>query len=249
MIQQHFWIKIGDGMQASMWFDKWDVICPLSSLITPRAIANAGFTLYTKVADVYRQGEWGWPDQWLARYLILHNIQHIDLHPRSDKVVWRSSGGKELDYSASSVWEDIRAAQNEVPWSSMVWFPQANVRHSFFMWLLVWNGVKDIAGLSSVANSWDIIYNHLVQFASSKKAVHVIGKLVVSAAGYFVWQERNSRLFTSKKRCVARLTEIILATVRMKLHTMRFKRTSQVERILQEWSLPRGLVVEDDDCG
>ncbi|XP_021985804.1 uncharacterized protein LOC110881999 [Helianthus annuus] len=286
MVQQHVWTKIGDGTSASMWFDKWDVICPLSSFITPRAIANAGFTLKTKVADVYRQGEWEWPDQWLTRYPILLNMQHIDLRNMNDKVVWRSSAGKELDYFA----------QNEVQWSSMVWFPQAIPRHSFFLWLLVnkklktqdvmarwcasgninfnlmccslcslgpdshehiffectygsqvWNGVKDIAGLSSIANSWDMIFSHLVQVANSKIAM--ISKLVVSVAGYFVWQERNFRLFTSKKRSADRLVDIILATVWMKLHTMRFKRTSQVERILQDWSLPRGLIVEDDDCG
>ncbi|XP_022037864.1 uncharacterized protein LOC110940588 [Helianthus annuus] len=281
-----------------MWFDKWDVVCPLNSFISPRAIANAGFTLKTKVADVYRQGEWEWPDQWLTRYPILLNMQHIELRNMNDKVVWRSSAGEEVEYNTFNVWDDIRVAQSEVQWSAMVWFPQAIPRHSFFLWLLVnkklktqdvmarwcasdnmnfnlmccslcslgpdshehlffecsfgsqvWNGVKDIAGLSAIANSWDMIFTHLVQVANSKNAMHVICKMVVSAAGYFVWQERNLRLFTSKKRSAKRLVDIVLATVRMKLHTMRFKRTSQVERILQDWSLPRGLIVEDDDNG
>ncbi|XP_021975495.1 uncharacterized protein LOC110870622 [Helianthus annuus] len=200
-------------------------------------------------------------------------MQHIDMRDMNDKVVWRSSAGKELDYSTFNVWDDIRVAQNEVQWSSMVWFPQSIPRHSFFMWLLVnkklktqdvmarwcasgnmnfnlmccslcslgpdshehlffectygsqvWNGVKDIVGLTSVDNSWDMIFSHLVQVANSKNAMHVISKLVVSVAGYFVWQERNLRLFTSKKRSAARLVDIILATVQMKLHTMRFKR-------------------------
>ncbi|KAJ0725657.1 putative RNA-directed DNA polymerase [Helianthus annuus] len=298
IIQQFVWVKLGDGTRTSLWFDKWDVICPLSSFITPRAIANAGFTLNMKVADVYNHGEWLWPDPWITRYPILLDIQHFNPRPYSDKVVWKSSSGKELDYCASSVWNDIRTAQDEVPWSDMVWFPQSIPRHSFFMWLLVnkklktqdimarwfslgnmnfnlmccslctsgpdshehlffecpystrvWKGVKEIAGLKDVTNSWESIYNHLVQLRGSKNAKHVIGKLVVSAAGYFVWQERNARLFSPKKRSADRLTDIILATVRMKLQTMRFKRTNQVDSILQEWSLPRGLVVEDDDCG
>ncbi|XP_022040481.1 uncharacterized protein LOC110943032 [Helianthus annuus] len=236
MVQQHLWIKIGDGKLASMWFDKWDAIFPLSSFITPRAIANAGFTLNAKVADVFRHGEWEWSDQWLTRYPILHNMQHINLWPMNDRVVWQSSAGKELVYSTFNVWDDIRVTQNEVQWAALVWFPQAIPRHSFFIWLLinkklktqdvmatwsasgnmnfnlmccslcsvgpgshehlffecsygsqVWNGIKDMAGLTSVVNSWDMIFGHLVQVANSMNARHVISKLVVSVPGYFVW--------------------------------------------------------------
>ncbi|KAJ0533368.1 hypothetical protein HanIR_Chr09g0407611 [Helianthus annuus] len=37
--------------------------------------------------------------------------------------------------------------------------------------------------------------------------------------------------------------------VRMKLHTLRFRSSIQVNSILQNWSLPRGLLIDDDDCG
>ncbi|KAJ0540263.1 putative RNA-directed DNA polymerase [Helianthus annuus] len=78
IIQQFVWVKLGDGTRTSLWFDKWDVICPLSSFITPRAIANAGFNLNMKVADVYIHGEWRWPDTWVTRYPILLDLQHFN---------------------------------------------------------------------------------------------------------------------------------------------------------------------------
>ncbi|KAI3797687.1 hypothetical protein L1987_32950 [Smallanthus sonchifolius] len=299
IVQHHIWTKLGDGTLTSAWFDKWDEFCPLSSFITPRVIANAGFRMTSKVADMCDHGMWVWPNEWVNRYPVLQNMHNIVLNPLSkDRLVWRSRSGKETEYSASIVWDDIRSVQNEVPWADMVWFPQSIPRHSFFMWLLVnkklktqdimcrwytsgntnfnllccslctsgpdshkhlffecfygtqvWNGVKGRAGMETVRNTWDSISDHLVRFAKSKNEKHVIGKLVVGAAAYFVWQERNLRLFSTKKRSADRLVEVILATVRMKLHTMRFKRTSQVERILQDWSLPRGLLIEDDDCG
>ncbi|KAJ0481420.1 hypothetical protein HanIR_Chr13g0642361 [Helianthus annuus] len=102
--------------------------------------------------------------------------------------------------------------------------------------------------MDTVHNSWDSIYDHLERYAKSTSARHIIGKLVVSAAAYFVWQERNQRLFSSRKRNAIKLIEVILATVRLKLQSMRFKRTNQIHGILQEWSLPRGLLMEDDDC-
>ncbi|XP_022019057.1 uncharacterized protein LOC110919088 [Helianthus annuus] len=113
----------------------------------------------------------------------------------------------------------------------------------------IWYGVRGRAGMGAIQNSWNDIFEYLLSIANSKKAANVIAKLVVGATVYFVWEERNRRLFTPKRRTKEQLIEIILSTVRMKLHTMRFRHSVQTERVLQEWSLPRGLLVADDDCG
>ncbi|KAJ0434391.1 hypothetical protein HanIR_Chr17g0881041 [Helianthus annuus] len=113
----------------------------------------------------------------------------------------------------------------------------------------VWFGVRDKAGMESVQNKWNVIFDFLVGIANSKMATHVIAKIVVAATAYFVWEERNRRLFSTKRRNEDQLIEVILSTVRMKLHTMKFKRTNQMARVMQDWSLPRGLIMADDDCG
>ncbi|XP_021996306.1 uncharacterized protein LOC110893508 [Helianthus annuus] len=299
VIQQHCWTKLGNGTTTSVWLDTWDDVCPLSSFITPRVITNAGYTLHTKVADINDNGMWDWPNGWTDRYPNLQTMSNFVLNPTvPDRLFWRTRTGREVDFSASAVWDDIRVVRDEVPWTGMVWFSQSIPRHSFFMWLLVnkklktqdvirswcvsgnanfnllccslctagpdshehlffecqyasqvWSGIKEKAGMDTVHNSWDSIYDHLERYAKSTSACHIIGKLVVSAAAYFVWQERNQRLFSSRKRSATKLIEVILATVRMKLQSMRFKRTNQIHGILQEWSLPRGLLMEDDDCG
>ncbi|XP_021979803.1 uncharacterized protein LOC110875919 [Helianthus annuus] len=113
----------------------------------------------------------------------------------------------------------------------------------------IWYGVREKSGMRSIENTWEKILNHLLQHADSKQATHIIGKLVVGASAYFVWQERNNRLFSSKKRNAAQLIEVILMTVRMKLHTMKFRRTSHVNQVLLEWRLPRDLLMDQDKCG
>ncbi|XP_022004512.1 uncharacterized protein LOC110902080 [Helianthus annuus] len=62
----------------------------------------------------------------------------------------------------------------------------------------IWIGVRDKAGMGMVQNKWDAIFDYLVGIAQSKTADHVIAKLVVNATAYFVWEERNKRLFTNK---------------------------------------------------
>ncbi|KAJ0909470.1 putative RNA-directed DNA polymerase [Helianthus annuus] len=298
-IRNHVWTVVGNGADTSAWFDKWDDVCPIHLIVTPRLIANAGFNMKTKVADVCCQEGWRWPSDWIDRFPVLANLSQISLvATKRDNLVWKNRSGMQVDFSTSAVWDDIRNGQDLVPWNNAIWFPQAIPRHAFIMWLIVnkklktqdvmsrwnssgnanynllccslcisgpdshehlffecsfglqiWNGVKVLAGMEEVCNKWDSIYEYLVRFGSSKSARIVIGKLVVGATAYFVWQERIMRLFSTKKRSASRLVEIILETVRMKLHTMRFKRTGQVERILQDWSLPRGLLFEEDDCG
>ncbi|XP_021973659.1 uncharacterized protein LOC110868702 [Helianthus annuus] len=281
MIRDHVWINVGNGANTRVWFDKWDDVCPISSIVTPRLIANAGFNMNTKLVDVYVNGEWD-----------------ISLNQsRQDKVVWTSRRGHHSEFSAATAWDDLRVGQDEVNWAKVVWFPQAIPRHSFIMWLIVqkklktqdvirgwnssdnanfnlmccslctskpdshehlffecgyassiWNGVKEKAGMSSIQNKWDSILDFLVGNATSTKATHIIAKLVVSATAYFVWEERNRRLF-STKRSADQLVEVILSTVRLKLHTMKFKTTIHTVRVLQEWALSRGLLITDDDCG
>ncbi|XP_021995890.1 uncharacterized protein LOC110893078 [Helianthus annuus] len=113
----------------------------------------------------------------------------------------------------------------------------------------VWYEVRGKAGMDRIQQTWTDIFEYLVGIAKSNMAEHIIAKIVVCATAYFVWEERNRRLFTDKRRSKDQLVEIMLSTVRMKLHTMRFKNSIHTTRVMQEWSLPRGLLVADDDCG
>nr|GEX42583.1 hypothetical protein [Tanacetum cinerariifolium] len=73
----------------------------------------------------------------------------------------------------------------------------------------VWNDVKLLAGLANVTGSISSIVNVLLPIAKRRTIRSVIGKLVVAASSYFIWQERNSRLFSLKKRTHGQLTERI----------------------------------------
>ncbi|XP_021996389.1 uncharacterized protein LOC110893597 [Helianthus annuus] len=299
IIHQHIWIKLGNGANTQVWFDKWDAVCPLSRVITPRMITNAGLEMGATVADMVHNGGWAWPNSWVARVPALQQLDNVTLLPQvQDRAVWRSRSGEDMEYSTFGVWNDIREIQEPVDWDRIVWYPQAIPRHSFLMWLIVckklktqdimcnwrasgnanynllccslctlgpdshdhlffecefasqvWYGVRDKVGMQMIGKRWDDIMDYLRHHAASKHASHIIGKLVVAASAYFVWQERNNRLFSANKRNAAQLIEVVLMTVRMKLHTMKFRRTNSVNQILSEWSLPRELLLDQDDFG
>ncbi|XP_021996045.1 uncharacterized protein LOC110893236 [Helianthus annuus] len=242
-------------------------------------IANVGFNMETKLAEIHVQGEWRWPTLWVERFPVLANLRHIVLNANSrDKLVWKTRVGRQVEFSTTSVWDDVRTTQNEVQWAKVVWFSQAIPRHSFIMWLIVnkklktqdimrtwnssgnanfnlmccslctsgpdshehlffecgyasdvWNGVKQKADVGTTPNQWHAIFDYLLGIANSKKITHVIVKLLMSTAAYFVWDERNRRLFATKRRNKTQLVDVILSTVRLKLQTMKFKSSLQME--------------------
>ncbi|GKG58458.1 hypothetical protein Tco_0592237, partial [Tanacetum coccineum] len=69
----------------------------------------------------------------------------------------------------------------------------------------------------------------LLPIAKRKSSKSIIGKLVVAAAAYFVWQERNRRLFKHTKRSAKEVTkevtDCIMSSVRMKLLSCHLKKS------------------------
>ena len=68
------------------------------------------------------------------------------------------------------------------------------------------------AGLPTVAASMDYIVTHLIRIYRKRYARSVIAKLVFPASYYFIWQERNYRLFKNQKRSQAQIMEVIKST-------------------------------------
>ncbi|GJV66862.1 hypothetical protein Tco_1482371 [Tanacetum coccineum] len=77
--------------------------------------------------------------------------------------------------------------------------------------------MKRFAGLLNSGSSLDSIMSHLLPIAKRKSSKSTIGKLVVAAVAYFIWQERNRRLFKKSKRVAKEVIGCIMASVRLKL--------------------------------
>ncbi|GJX81113.1 reverse transcriptase domain, reverse transcriptase zinc-binding domain protein [Tanacetum coccineum] len=91
----------------------------------------------------------------------------------------------------------------------------------------VWNRMKVKAGLGRVSHNIYDIVDHFGGIARRKTTHVVIAKLVVAASAYFIWQERNWRLFKKSKRSIDQVVSCISSSVRMKLLSCAFKRTTR----------------------
>ncbi|KAJ9536551.1 hypothetical protein OSB04_un000303 [Centaurea solstitialis] len=71
--------------------------------------------------------------------------------------------------------------------------------HSFFMCpfsLVVWSRIKVEVGLGGFPDDWNLLVDRLNDNQGPKRKIQ---KLALSGAVYFIWRERNRRLFTSVK--------------------------------------------------
>ncbi|GJT41697.1 hypothetical protein Tco_0941562 [Tanacetum coccineum] len=66
--------------------------------------------------------------------------------------------------------------------------------------LWVWNHIKVFAGLPRISSSLDDIVDSIIPISKRRSARGIIAKLVFNASAYFIWQERNGRLFKNQKR-------------------------------------------------
>ncbi|GJY49962.1 hypothetical protein Tco_0439918 [Tanacetum coccineum] len=241
LIRQFIWYRLGDGNMVSAWFDRWCLLSPLSDLVTPRDIHRASFDMSTKVHDVIINGNWKWPNDWLVKYPPLYTIPVPSLVPNSlDRLIWKSINDVDSGFSVATVWECIRPRGEEIDWYDLVWFSHNIPRHAIHLWLVIKRKLKTqdklrqwdshlqvFTGVPNMPSSLDLIVDILKPISQKRSARNVIVKLVFAASCYFIWQERNNRLFKNQKRSEDQVIEVIKSTVRLKLLSCKFKKTKK----------------------
>ncbi|GJZ64570.1 hypothetical protein Tco_0620991 [Tanacetum coccineum] len=105
----------------------------------------------------------------------------------------------------------------------------------------IWDSVKSLAGLPNVIGSISIIVDLLFPFVKRRSARSVVAKLVVAACSYYIWQERNLRLFMNQKRSHSQVTDCIKSSIRLKLLSCTFKKSKDALLFKRLWNLPDSI--------
>ncbi|KAI3814036.1 hypothetical protein L1987_18778 [Smallanthus sonchifolius] len=110
----------------------------------------------------------------------------------------------------------------------------------------IWCSLRSKGGMSHIQVKWDDIATWLIPRATSKSARVVIAKLLMAAIAYYIWQERNARFFKNQLRPPEKVEKLIVNTIRLKLHSLKFKMNDRVRRILDDWNIASVDVMMDD---
>ena len=108
-----------------------------------------------------------------------------------------------------------------------------------------------MAKLDNVTNCWPQIISCIVNRPANNSIWSVIQRLVWGASVYFIWQERNVRLFGNNSRTEDELFKVITDTVRFRIMGLKINVTSDVISAAEVWNFPiskyhRYKVILDD---
>ncbi|GKB55346.1 hypothetical protein Tco_0906099, partial [Tanacetum coccineum] len=237
IVRRYFWMKIGDGASTSLWYDNWCFSSPLSRFFSHRDITNEGFHIQTKEADLISNGNWIWPQPWISKAPILGQITVPNIDgSRADVIQWKASNGSLSVFSIAKVWEELHPRGNQVDCC------QDSHAHLFFECAYapkVWTYVREMAAMDTVPPCFHDILLYLRPMANKRTACSIFGKLILAASSYFIWLERNNRIFKNARKSPEEVRDIIIVTVRLKLLMFHFKDTVMVNQLLSKWKMPK----------
>ncbi|GJT59129.1 retrovirus-related pol polyprotein from transposon TNT 1-94 [Tanacetum coccineum] len=205
----------------------WRKILQLRPLIRESIWTTIGDGSSTSlwVKDIVHNGTWNWPTLLLEKHMFLDACM------------------------APIVWSSIWPRGLKVDWYDVVWFNTCIPWHAFNLWLIVkrklktqdlicsWdvssdlgtNHMKSFAGITLSAPDIYSIISNLLPVAKRRTTRSVIAKLVVAASAYYIWQERNRRLFKNNNKTTKQVIECIMSLVRLKLISCKFKKSKDEE--------------------
>ncbi|XP_071713097.1 uncharacterized protein [Rutidosis leptorrhynchoides] len=220
IIHAHVVHKIGNGTTTNVWFDRWHPNGTIAEIVSRRNILSEGYSFNEKVCDIVHGFNFTWPNAWYSEFNAIQDVAPLILTDQSDVVQWRDCGGNWIDFLVS--------------------LPDSH-DHLFFDCPVSKQLCEKFTHVVSVANwssGWKNIRDCLTPFANCSVARGVVAKLIFGALVYYVWQEKNNRLYGQKARSVDQLYEVIFSTVRMKLLSINFWDSSFVRVMKECWKVP-----------
>lgn len=84
---------------------------------------------------------------------------------------------------------------------------------------------------------WSEIVDYATANWTTKSLVHVVNKIVLGSLVYFIWQERNLRLFQHKHRTTNQMVKLIKEEVRLKILGLKIRKNIRVFQTLRLWNI------------
>nr|GEX61756.1 hypothetical protein [Tanacetum cinerariifolium] len=226
----------------------WDGGSPLADFISTRDMFRARLNTSSKVADVIVSGTFSWPHALGIKYpnllFIPTPIISVGVH---DKLEWRLR-------HAFNLWlvikGKLKTQDNLRSWDvssslatccTLCETQLDSHEHLFFDCSFskqVWCHMRDLAGLSHVPPSLELILDIINPMARRKMSSSIISKLVLAASAYFIWQDRNDRLFKNNKKSAAQIIECITSAIHLKFMSCRFKKFKAGLDLMKRWKIP-----------
>ncbi|GJY03500.1 reverse transcriptase domain, reverse transcriptase zinc-binding domain protein [Tanacetum coccineum] len=154
--------------------------------------------------------------------------------PKHSFVFWMAVQGKLITQDKVSKWKP-----NEIMSYALCGTVADSHDHLFFKCQYakrVWDELQ-VLMKKKCNGDWTGIILEFSNLPSNKNIWSIVRKLGCQAAVYYIWQERNGRMFRNKKRDETELIKIICETIKCRLMSIKTKDTEAVKQVERRWSI------------
>ncbi|GJY63033.1 RNA-directed DNA polymerase, eukaryota, reverse transcriptase zinc-binding domain protein [Tanacetum coccineum] len=250
-VRRHFFMKVGNGAKTPVWFDYWSNLGVLSEVISYRDLYDARMETNLTLKDFWKNHKGQWPVEWSSLFPMITQIYNITLIPdKRDDLWWKSNDGN-IPKHEFIPWLAIKGnptTQDKIrKWGTydMLACPlcinDIDLHNNLFFSCdyadRFWHLVKRQIDVKSNGSNWEAIVNEFATMKNGNTIKSVIRRLCLAASIYLLWQERNNILFKYVKRRVDELFKSIFETVKIRLSSLKVKRSTEVHKIEVNWNI------------
>ncbi|GJV47845.1 RNA-directed DNA polymerase, eukaryota, reverse transcriptase zinc-binding domain protein [Tanacetum coccineum] len=256
-IRPHIIHIVGNGRNVSMWKDSWNEMGHLSSFVTNKDIYDARIDENCSVAEMIMNNDdhedyvkWKKNNGVLVDFSIKEAWRDLKCvqptvpwwkviwfshcNPRCAFILWMAIKGKLATQDKMMKWN------NEQLWCPLCKKCNDSHEHLFFKCDFskqIWEGIKGKMYMGSVSDEWGDIVNTMVGLPCTNAIRSVLRRLILASTVYYIWKERNSRLFSNSRIKEDDLLHQIKENIRLQLQGLTVKNTIQVRMIADEWNV------------
>ncbi|GJW36209.1 RNA-directed DNA polymerase, eukaryota, reverse transcriptase zinc-binding domain protein, partial [Tanacetum coccineum] len=230
-------IEDGHWIWPNEWYDKYpvlkDIQCPSINVSMKDNVLwrnRSGVPIPYSTKAVWKDLRGVWPiKKW-------HNVVWFSqLNPKHAFVLWIAIQRRLLTQDRIMVWnkdEDLKC--------SMCKLVADSHKHLFFECVFsakVWKDMSQLMKLDKHYDSMDEVVQFLESQAPKNKIWRVMNRLILAAVIYYLWHERNGRIFRQESRNESEVCCIIKENIKNKLMSLKVKRSSAVMKVADVWGL------------
>ena len=115
-----------------------------------------------------------------------------------------------------------------------------SLNHLFFegsFSIKVWNELKNKAERNDLPNKWDEIIRNMVNTKHNRSIKSVLSRILLAACVYFIWHERNKRIFTNDKNDAKEVIMNVINYMRLKLSSLNVRKSTQIVKVCKSWDV------------
>ncbi|PWA72911.1 RNA-directed DNA polymerase, eukaryota, Reverse transcriptase zinc-binding domain protein [Artemisia annua] len=105
---------------------------------------------------------------------------------------------------------------------------------------VIWKGTK--LGMMRWNMDWRKVIDEIADGGCNNTINSVLHRIVIATTVYFIWNERNSRLFNQSQRTSKCVLDGILENIKMHLLGLKVRRSAAVDQVNKVWDIQMKVV-------